>query len=108
MLDFDTFKEILLTAQRIDKVITGLEKALDIQFGDGILIDTQASLLDLLVRKCEPDSSEESIIYNYAFNNNWGEKPESYYVQTKKYTVESIESLYSYLKALEESVNNES
>jgi hypothetical protein len=96
-MEFDVFKEILLTAKRIDALMSGLEKALDIQFGDGILLGIQNDLLKLLVNKCEHESEEVPVIFVYAFDDKWGEKPRIYYLKDRAYYVRSPESLYEYL-----------
>ena len=97
-MELSVFVEIMRAAERIDKVIRGLEELFDTQFGDSILIKTQTDLLDVLVYRCEwPDAEEDSIIYRYCFEDNWGEKPRTYYVQGEKRIVNSPETLYNYL-----------
>lgn len=111
MMEFDIFVEILRAAERLDYLIKGLEKALDIQFGDGALIDTQTGLLDLLVDNCEYDTSEDSIIYTYCFADSWGSQSRIYYINDKAYLVNNVETLYKYLaekfeyKSLKEAEN---
>lgn len=96
-MEFDIFKEILLAAKQIDKIIKGFEDLLDCQLVDSALVDTQISLIDLLIDKCEYDTGEDPAIYRYAFECNWGEKPYTYYIKGEKYVVDSPESLYKYV-----------
>lgn len=96
-MEFKIFKEILLAAKDIEEVVSGLETALGIQFGESKLLDTETQLLNILADKYEFDTDEDSIIYHYAFENKWGDKPETYYIQGEKYVVDSPESLYKYL-----------
>lgn len=109
-IKFDIFKVLLLAAKSMDELMTGLESALNIQFGDGLIMDTQGDLLNLLVDQCEYDTDEDSVIYKYAFDDKWGSVPRTYHLQDRAYTVQDIKTLYDYLldKFKYKEVNDES
>lgn len=96
-MEFDIFKVLLLAAKSLDELMTGLESALNIQFGDGLIMDTQGDLLNLLVDKCEYGTDEDSVIYKYAFDDKWGSAPRTYYLQGRTYVVQDVKTLYNYL-----------
>lgn len=99
MLDNDIFIELLETAQILEKVMSGLESALDIQFCEGPLVKAQCKIMDLLVDKCENlDKNKDSYIYKFAFDLKWGEIADTQYVGDRKYTIDNFYSLYSYLE----------
>lgn len=99
MLDNDIFIELLETAQILEKVMSGLESALDIQFCEGPLVKAQCKIMDLLVDNCENlDKNEDSYIYKFAFEHKWGEIVDTQYVGDRKYTIDSFYTLYSYLE----------
>ena len=98
MLERDVFIEIIESAKIIDKVMTGIEDAFDIQMGDGHLLDAQSKLLNLLVDICEePLDGEESYIYKFAFNNGWGNKPDYQIMNDTRYHIDDFGTLYNYL-----------
>lgn len=96
-IEFDTFKVLLLSAKNMDDLMTGLESALNIQFGDGLIMDTQGELLNLLVDKCEYGTDEDSVIYKYAFDDKWGSVSRTYYIENRPYIVQDVKTLYNYL-----------
>lgn len=99
MLDNDIFIELIETAQMLEKVMSGLESALDIQLCDGPLPKAQCKIMDLLVDKCENlDKNEDSYTYKFAFDHKWGEITDTQYVCDRKYTIDSFYTLYDYLK----------
>lgn len=99
MLDNDIFIELLETAQILEKVMSGLESALDIQFCEGPLVKAQCKIMDLLVDSCENlDKNEDSYIYKFAFDYKWGEIVDTQYVGDHKYIINSFHTLYSYLE----------
>lgn len=101
MLEKDVFIGLLDSAKALDKVINGLENAFDIQICDGYLLDAQVKLLDLLVLKCEDlEKGEDPYIYIFAFNNKWGEVPDTRYVGETRYVIDSFDTLFDYLTAL--------
>ena len=97
-IEFDIFKVLLLSAKNMDDLMAGLESALNVQFGDGLIMDAQGELLNLLVDKCEHDADEQSVIYTYAFDDKWGTESRIYYLNGKAYYVRDIETLYKYLQ----------
>jgi hypothetical protein len=105
MLEKDVFIELLESAQSLDKVMNGLDKALGIQMCDSYLLDAQTKLLDLLVSKCEDlEKGEDPYIYIFAFNNKWGEVPDTQYIGATRYVVDSFDTLFDYLTALKSAV----
>lgn len=99
MLDKDVFIELMETAQVLEKVMSGLESALDIQFCEGPLPRAQTKIMDLLVDKCEDlGKYEDSYIYKFAFEYKWGEVSDTQRINERKYTINSFSTLYDYLK----------
>lgn len=99
MLANDVFIELLETTQMLEKAISGLESALDIQLCEGLLPKVQCKIMDLLVDNCENlDKNEDSYIYKFAFEHKWGEIADTQYVDDRKYTIDSFYTLYSYLE----------
>lgn len=99
-MDFETFNEILWAARQLEKQIVQIEKAFDVQLCDGLLIETQHRLLELLVDKCEPETEEDSIILKYAFEDDWGRKSRTYTLRGITYNIFNSKDLYNYLMAL--------
>lgn len=100
MIEKDVFIEILESARIINNLMNEIEKALNIQMGEGYLLDALTKLMDILVDNCEhlEITGDDSYIYKYAFDNNWGNKEDSRYIKSDLYIIRDPESLYDYIK----------
>lgn len=99
MLNKDIFTKIIVSCQKLDKVIKNQEKIFECNMEDGPLLNAWETLMNLLVAECEfvIDDEVGPIIYDFAFCNNWGNDSKSYYIEGKEYIVWDAESLWEYL-----------
>lgn len=99
MLNKDIFTKIIVSCQKLDKVIKNQEKIFECNMEDGPLLNAWETLMNLLVAECEVVIDDEvgPIIYEFALCNNWGNDPKSYYIEGKEYLVYDAESLWDYL-----------
>lgn len=97
-MTFHMFDTLMSASKKLEEHIKNIEDVYGVELDDGPLLEVSLNIMDLLVDECEYYTQQDTPIYDYAYKNNWGETPQEYYIEGKKYTITDTLTLYKYLR----------
>lgn len=100
MIEKDLFLRLMLIAKSLDDSVRTIESAFDVQLESGpakALDDLMNLLVECTLFNPE-DLTIDPAVLAYAFTDSWGEISRTYSIDGEEFVVDSLESLYVYLR----------
>ena len=111
MIAKEPFIRIMEQCKIIDTALRNLEDSLDVSLGNSYLDDALNDIIDALADETEPgiefyeSDASAPAVFRYAFDYQWGQgfgkytDCKTWTFNGKEFKVDSLETLYDYLKA---------